>query len=124
MSLWYPGRERANLIPCWPKSAGEDAQFAIALEIGTVETSLTLVQRLPLELNKKQLDGIFVQLRSGQKEKEREYKDREQLGSKLGKAEIQPLVNPSFRPHLQDRSPSPETSVISQCFCGHSLTKK
>lgn len=40
------------LFPCWPKSVGVNA-VRYLLEKGTVSTSLTLVQRLPLELNKK-----------------------------------------------------------------------
>lgn len=40
------------LFPCWPKSVGVNA-VCYLLEKGTVSISLTLVQRLPLELNKK-----------------------------------------------------------------------
>lgn len=44
---------------------------------------------------------------------ERERKDREQLGSELEKAEPRPLASPSFRLHLQDRSPSCKMGVAA-----------
>lgn len=51
-----------------------------------------------------------------EEEGEREYKDRQQWGSKLGKAETWPLANPRFRLHLQDRIPSGKRGAASQCF--------
>lgn len=121
MVPWHRKGQSHSLLA---KVSKEDAQFAIALEIGAVETSLTLVQRLPSELNKKTIRWNICTNEWWSERGEGEYKDREQLGSKLGKAETQPLTSPNFRPHLQDRSPFPEMGVISQCFCGHNLTKK
>lgn len=80
MSLWYPGRERVNLISLLAEAAGENA----VCQFRDCRIKPTLVQRLLLELNKNQCDAMFVLLGAVKMRRDR-TETEEGVGSKASK---------------------------------------